>query len=163
MKKYAQLFAFMLFLTLCLAPAFSQEVDEDEPMGPECPQFHRMGIPDLTADQSKEIQKLTLENKKNLLHLRIKLQTQRLELQSLIMDEAGQGKIDQKIEEIGKIRTELMKNKVNHRVSIRKLLNDEQKVHFDMQGLKPHPMRKFHGFDKEKEFPGPGPHQKRGF
>jgi len=92
-------------------------------------------IPDLTTDQLAKIQKLQLKHQKAVLPLQAQLQTKRLELYSLIIEDATWEKINTKIEEIGKIRADLQKKQVAHHVAIRKLLTDEQKVYFDAREL----------------------------
>lgn len=88
-------------------------------------------IPDLTTEQLSKMQKLRLEYQKDILPLRTQLQTKHLELHTLIIEDANSTKINTKIEEIGKIRTDLMKKQVALRVEIRKLLTKEQKTYFD--------------------------------
>ncbi|MEE4310406.1 MAG: periplasmic heavy metal sensor [candidate division KSB1 bacterium] len=109
---------------------FAQDFDRDCQF--DGPRKGLPAIPDLSADQMKSMQKLRLEHQKEVLPLRTKLQSGRLDLKTLIMEEASQKQIDRKIEEIGSFRTELMKLKVAHRMEIRNLLTDEQKVFFDM-------------------------------
>lgn len=91
----------------------------------------KYNIPDLTTEQLGKIQKLKLEHQKAVLPLQMQLQTKRLELQTLIIEDASWKKIVEKIEEIGKIRIEIQKKQVAQQVAIRNLLTDEQKVHFD--------------------------------
>ncbi|MDZ7261791.1 MAG: Spy/CpxP family protein refolding chaperone [candidate division KSB1 bacterium] len=92
-------------------------------------------IPDLTPEQSSKIQKLELEFQKNTLPLHTQLQTKQLELRTLIIENAELSKLEAKIDEISKARAELMKKRIAHRLEIRKLLTDEQKAHFDLQGF----------------------------
>lgn len=108
--------------------------DEQEMMPPRPMAFSH--IPDLTPDQLSKIEKLRLEHQKEMLPIRTKMQALRLDLRTMIMEEQDQKKIDDKIEEIGKIRTELMKKQVKHRLAIRSLLTDDQKVYFDAIGMK---------------------------
>ena len=92
-----------------------------------------MGIPDLSVEQIQKIEKLRLEHRKDVLSLRSKIKAAHLDLEGLIMEESAQKDIDKKVEEIGKMETELMKKRIAHRIEIRNLLTDEQKVIFDSQ------------------------------
>jgi len=94
-----------------------------------------MGLPDLTPDQLKAIQKLQLEQQKEMLPLRTKLDAEELELKSMILEGSAQSKLDQKIEEIGAIKTNMMKNHVKHHLAMRNLLTDKQKVIFDARRM----------------------------
>jgi Spy/CpxP family protein refolding chaperone len=99
---------------------------------------HGMGlcdIPDLSSEQISKIQKLKLGFQKEMLPLRTQLQTKRLELQTLIAENAEQKKLEAKIDEISKASAELMKKRIAHRQEIRKLLTDEQKAYFDLRGF----------------------------
>jgi len=92
-------------------------------------------IPSLTTEQISKIQKLKLENQKEILPLRQKRQTIYLELRTLISEGADQKKLETKIDESGKIRTEIQKKALAHHQEIRKLLTDEQKVYFNQMCL----------------------------
>ena len=72
-------------------------------------------IPNLTAEQISKIQKLKLEFQKEILPLRQKMQTIRLEMRTLISEGADQKKLEAKIEESGKIRIEIQKKALAHR------------------------------------------------
>jgi Spy/CpxP family protein refolding chaperone len=118
--------------------AFAQE-DRDE-NGPPIPPHPMMGlrnIPGLTTDQLSKIDKLQLEHRKAVLPVRTKLEAAQLELKSLILESADLKKIDDQINEIGKVKTEMMKLRVRHQLDIRNLLTDEQKVYFDANDFRP--------------------------
>ncbi|MBI4722123.1 MAG: periplasmic heavy metal sensor [Candidatus Stahlbacteria bacterium] len=95
-----------------------------------------MGLPDLTTEQLTKLQRIELEHQKAILPLRAQLQTKQLELYTLIIEDTDWEKINAKIEEIGKIHTDLQKKQVSQRVAIRKLLTDEQKIHFDAREIR---------------------------
>lgn len=113
---------------------------------------HRMGltgglynIPNLTSEQTSKIQKLQLNFQKEMLLSRTNLQTKQLELQTLLNENAEQKKIDAKIDEIAKIRTELTKKGIQYRNEVRKILTDEQKAYFDLRGFGPGYGKSCHG------------------
>jgi Spy/CpxP family protein refolding chaperone len=130
--KHNSLFGiFMIIIIMMLSMAFAQPGNrggKDFCHPSEC----LMGIPDLNADQVKKIQKLRLDFQKEMLPLKTKIKAAKLELQSLILEEVDQKEIDQKIEEIGKMKIDLQKKRVAHQRAIRNLLTDEQKAMFDL-------------------------------
>ena len=149
--KNRTMFATVLALFLVVSLSFAQ-MPEKPPMPPAKP-HGIMGIPDLTADQIQQIQKLKLQHQKEMLPLKTELKAKRLELKSLILENADQKKIDAKIDDIGKAMTKLMKKKVAHRMAIRKLLTEDQKVYFDARPFL---------MPKEGFMGRPGPHKREG-
>ncbi|MBD3287872.1 periplasmic heavy metal sensor [candidate division KSB1 bacterium] len=116
-------------------------------------------IPDLTEDQKSEIEKITLEHRKEMISMRADLKLQRLELQSMIREEADFNKIENKVEEVGKMRTEIQKKRIAHHLEIRSLLTDEQKKALDSAKFNRSRRPLGRGFGKHhpKPFCGPGP------
>lgn len=89
-------------------------------------------IPDLTAEQQKKIEDLKLKHKKKMNSRRNILAEKNARLNTLrSADNANMSEINKTIDEIGAIRTQMMKDKEAHYQSIRSLLNDKQKVYFD--------------------------------
>jgi Spy/CpxP family protein refolding chaperone len=93
------------------------------------------GIPGLTSEQLVKMQKLKLAHKKEALPLRTKMQAKRLDMETLVLEDADLKKINAKIEQIGKIRIELQKKRMAHRMGVRKLLTEEQRIRFDAKGF----------------------------
>ncbi len=95
-----------------------------------------MRMLNLTDEQASQISDLRLQLQKEMLPLRSKLITKRNELKLLLTaDKPDQGKINQKVEEISKIRTEIQKKQITHRLKIRSLLTEEQRKIFDARIL----------------------------
>lgn len=130
MKTKIILAALVMMLAVSINAGHTQGMDEFDGPGKGFP-----GIPELSADQMKQMQTLRLEHQKEVLPVRTQLQSRKLDLETLIMEEASQSKIDKKIEEIGTIQTQLMKMRVKHRVAVRYLLTEDQKIHFDSQNM----------------------------
>jgi Spy/CpxP family protein refolding chaperone len=87
---------------------------------------------ELTDAQKEQIEKLRTEHAKKVLPLRNELGELRAELRTLsTVDKVNMNDIDKKIDEMGKVQTELMKERAAHRQQIRSLLTDEQRVKFD--------------------------------
>ncbi|MDD5530443.1 MAG: Spy/CpxP family protein refolding chaperone [bacterium] len=85
-------------------------------------------IPNLTEDQKAKIKKVHIEAKKDLLRMETELKIKNIEFQELMGDEADEGLLNSKIDEIGKIRTEIQKKQVGTMVAVRNLLTKEQKA-----------------------------------
>jgi len=86
---------------------------------------------DLSDEQKEKIEKLHLDLQKETLPVRNKIREKNAQLNTLVTEEAGQPKINTLIEEIGDLRTEFQKSRMNTHLKVRELLTDEQKVKFD--------------------------------
>jgi Spy/CpxP family protein refolding chaperone len=91
-------------------------------------------IPNLTTDQMNKIEKLRLQHEKEILPLSVELQKKEIELESLLGEGVDDKRIDDKVEEIGRIRVEINKKQVRHRLAVLKILTNEQRVYFDQGG-----------------------------
>ncbi len=95
------------------------------------------GLTDEQKDAIKEIrmegmkQQLPLKNKKDELKARLKTE--------MTADQPNETEINDLIEEIGKIDIDKHKIRTKNRLEIRKLLNDEQRLVFDMRAEHRHP------------------------
>jgi Spy/CpxP family protein refolding chaperone len=88
-------------------------------------------LQDLTSEQRTAMREITLEYKKEMIPLRAEMETKNLELQELVRAEAGEAAIFAKLDEIGALRTEMMKKRMAMRLEIRAQLTDEQKEMMD--------------------------------
>lgn len=94
------------------------------------------GMTGLTEEQKEKIESMKVELQKSLNPVKSELSVAAAELKKLmIADNTNQSAIDKKVEEIGKLRTDMQKLEVTNQLKIRKLLNDEQKVAFDKRIL----------------------------
>ena len=150
------LITLVLVFALSICTSFAQPLDND--MGMKRYKAGLMNIPDLTEDQLLTIQKLRLEHQKEMLPITSKLQSKRLELRTMMLEESDQININKKIDEIGEIRNDLMKKRMTHRVKIRNLLTDKQKLHFDTMGFEKHG-RRGKEFGHTRCFGGCRPHR----
>lgn len=90
-------------------------------------------IPDLTTEQYTKIDDMRLKFQEEMAPLRIKLQKMHLDLKLLLITKEPDMKdINAKIDEISKLKTNMHKKRVSHRLAIRNLLTDEQKAFCDM-------------------------------
>jgi Spy/CpxP family protein refolding chaperone len=114
---------------------------------------HEPGIPDLTEDQKDQIKTLRIELMEHMIQLKNKLQEKAARLRTLqTAAKANMSDINKMIEEIGDLRTEMMKLKAACHQEIRSLLTDEQRVFFDAH----HPSHEGPG-DHHGPPPGHGP------
>lgn len=96
----------------------------------------------LTEKQTKPIARLKLDYKKKVYPIKTKIKQAKVELAMLIT--AGNPKkkvINKKIDEIVKLKAEKMRLKAAHKIGVRKVLNADQRVLFDMKMLK----KAYHG------------------
>lgn len=95
-------------------------------------------IPDLTPEQQQQISELRTMQMKEMNDFRSDLSIKQAELQKLqTAENVDMDKINAKIDEIGKIRTEMAKKRAAHIQKIRALLTNEQRVIFDSRHGKP--------------------------
>jgi Spy/CpxP family protein refolding chaperone len=107
----------------------------------------------LTDEQQKKIDALDLETEKVLLPMKAQIEVKAAELKGLALAEnPDKGAIDKKIEEIGVLRTQIMKKKILNKLAVRALLTPDQRVEFDRNVL-----RGGRGLmECGEEVPGPG-------
>lgn len=100
----------------------------------------------LTDEQHTKIARLKLDYKKKKYPIKAKLKQAKIEFALLITaDKPNQGAINKKIEQIAKLKKEKMRLKANHKIAVRKLLDENQRVEFDMKILRKAYHGKSHG------------------
>lgn len=122
-------------------------------------------FPELTSDQKDRMADLRAEHKKLMIPKRADLKLLMLDYREMMRADASQSRLENKLDEIGALRTEISKMRLDHRLKMKSVLTDEQ-----IQFLKDHPhMMKFlkgmrkghrgHDFDRrgcgERGFGGP--------
>jgi len=91
-----------------------------------------MGLPDLTEEQKTKIEELHLAHAKAVKPLHNEVAEKMAKLNTLTSaDNVDMKAVNSLIEEIGKIKTNLMKEMESHRQSVRKLLDEKQRLMFD--------------------------------
>lgn len=89
-------------------------------------------IPQLTTEQRAEIAKLKLENQKQMLNFENRILEKNVQLRILEQtDKPDIKKINEKIDEISDLQNMKMKASAAHKVKVRALLTDEQRVWMD--------------------------------
>ncbi|HUV87827.1 MAG TPA: Spy/CpxP family protein refolding chaperone [bacterium] len=92
-------------------------------------------IQDLSDEQRTAIREITLKHRKEMIPLRAEMETRNLELQELVGADADKDAIFAKLDEIGALRTEMMKKRMAMQLEIRAQLTDEQKEMFDQKHM----------------------------
>jgi len=89
-----------------------------------------MDNPDLnlTVDQQAQVEKLLDSRQKEMIQHRADQEILRLELKDLIRSDASQSKINKVIDKMQDGRSQMLKQKTQTTMEIRKLLTNEQKV-----------------------------------
>ena len=137
--------AAMIFLNSNL---FAQPDDEKQPppgqdndrFGPPHmvkPPMHKKGhspdIPDLSEEQKEQIKELEINHMKEVLPMNNQLGEKEARLRTLSTeDEADINAINTLIEDIGKIKIEMMKKEAAFHQGIRKIFTSDQRVLFDL-------------------------------
>jgi Spy/CpxP family protein refolding chaperone len=134
MKKIA-----MILTVLFLAAGTSVFSQDKDPKTTEGKGMHKgeMGIPGLTDQQKAEIKKLKTSHMKEVLPLKNLLMEKKAHLKTIsTVENPDIAAINKTIDEIGALQVDLMKKREAFRQGIRKQLNEEQRMMFDIHGMK---------------------------
>jgi len=125
-------------LLLVVTSAFAQmpEMKQDrgeKPCMREGQREHRMMmIPDLNEKQQEQIKQLRVEHMKAMQPLGNQSAEKKARLRTLTTaDKVDMAEVNKVIDEIGKMQTQMMKQKEQHRQDVRNLLTEEQRLFFD--------------------------------
>lgn len=129
--KYAVLPIVAMLLVTGIA--YGQQPEMGHTRGEKmCSRGHKPMIPDLSEKQKEEIEALRTEHMKIVQQLRNQLGEKKARLRTLsTSDKVNMSEINRVIEDLGEMRTQLMKSMAQHRQDVRELLTDEQRVIFD--------------------------------
>jgi protein CpxP len=86
---------------------------------------------DLSEEQRTAMREIMEKHREEMEPLRTEMEARNAELQELVRADAGEVAIFGKLDEIGALRTEMMKVRMAMRLEIRAQLTDEQKEQFD--------------------------------
>ena len=88
---------------------------------------------DLSQEQKDQLKALRLDEMKAMTQYKNQLDEYKAKLKTLTTgDNVDLKSVDKVIDQMGKVKIEMAKNKLSHRMDVRALLNDDQKVMFDM-------------------------------
>lgn len=120
-----------LLLTLFTGTAIAQRPSRDSARA------GKHGVSNLTADQKKKMSELRTQLKKEVLPLKNQLGEKRAKMRTLeTADKADMQAINALIDEIQSLQGKIMKMHASHRQEIRKILTPEQRVDFDLKGMR---------------------------
>jgi len=116
-----------VILTATYASARRQGPGAEGAPGPKGGAF----MQDLSEEQRTAMREIMEKHREEIEPLRTEMEARNAELQELVQAEAGEVAIFAKLDEIGALRTELMKKRMEMQLEIRAQLTDEQKEQFD--------------------------------
>lgn len=87
-------------------------------------------FPEFTADQLDRMAEMRADNQKAMIPLKADLRLKQVELQEMFRTDASQSMINGKLDEIGAIKTQISKLRVDHRLKARSVMTDEQRAYF---------------------------------
>jgi len=134
-------------------PMMERKGAEEQAMhGRKMPE-HKGMIPGLAEEQLEQMKTLRTEHMKALQPILNQLGEKKARLHTLTTaDKVNMAEVNKVIDDIGKMHTQIMKLKEQHRQEVRKMLNDEQRVFFDSH-QPPHDGPPHEGMHQEKEMP----------
>jgi Spy/CpxP family protein refolding chaperone len=112
--------------------AIAQGPGRGQGPGPDDKGVCRAAIPGLTDEQQKSIEQLRVKHIRKADLIRASIGEKQARMNTLRLAEKPDDKaIDQTIDEISKLRGDLMKEREAHQREVKALLNDDQKVFYD--------------------------------
>lgn len=91
-----------------------------------------MAVLDLDEDQKKAIKTIHLNGQKDMLVIRTSVQQKQAELRTLsVGDNYDEAKVSKLADELGELRSDMLKKKAAHQQQIKQILNEEQRIKFD--------------------------------
>jgi len=147
MKRNKVLVLLAATILLTTASIFAQQ-GHGKMQGPQEGNRIMRGIPDLTEYQLDNIKDLHMAHLKEIKPLKNDVKINKVILETLqTEDKPDLDKINDLIEKNGTLLTDIRKNQVAHKLEIRNLLTDDQKIFFDnkIQRMRRASHDKFHG------------------
>lgn len=138
--KFTTLAALMLALVL----AFNMSVTAQDGVAANetitC--RNKAGIPNLTDAQTAKIKELKTAHMKEVLPMKNLLAEKKAHLKTLTtVDKVDMKAVNTLVDEIGAIKTDMMKKKIAMKMEIRNQLDEEQRLYFDLHNGKNRGMR----------------------
>lgn len=98
---------------------------------------HGHGSMNPTDEQKKKMREIHLKTAKEVMTLKNQEAERKARLRTLTTaDKPDMNEINKTIDEMTALKSQIMKKKVAAKMEVRSLLNDEQRLHFDMKGDK---------------------------
>ena len=130
MKKVSLFLVSFLMFSLIASVSVAQQRNGE---GPGSGQNDQCMIPDLTEEQEAKIQVFKTDFMQEAFTIKNQIQLKKSELNILqTAEKVDMNKVNAKIKEIGDLTTKIHLNKAEMHNNVRNLLNEEQKLAFDM-------------------------------
>jgi Spy/CpxP family protein refolding chaperone len=130
-RNFHTIWMMFLLLTLFTGSAIAQRHSRDST------RTRKHGISNLTADQKKKMAELRTQLKKEILPLKNQLGEKKAKMRTLeTADKADLQAINALIDEIQSLHGKIQKLQASNRQEIRKMLTPEQRVDFDLKGMR---------------------------
>lgn len=125
MKRHLILITILAVFILGMSTVFAQ------PEGMRNRMFQDDDFPEFTAEQRDKMGQLRTDFQKATIPLRADLRLKQVELRELMRTEASQSMINSKLDEIGALKTQLSKLKIDHRLKAKSVMTDQQRQYFE--------------------------------
>lgn len=149
------------FLTVFfLAGVFSANLAFSQEGKREYKRYQDCVYNDLSESQKSSIDAIKLESEKKTIVYKADLKIKKAELDKLLLAENPSKKnIDAKIDEITKLKGDIKKERIDHRLKVRDVLTPEQRVDFDLKHKGKNFYKNSHYGNKKSQSYGKGQHQ----
>lgn len=136
-SKMNMLAAMTLLAVLAAVPSMAQNRPDARPgYGRWSDERPVWSIPGLTEDQETNIRQIHLDFQKQILQVNNQIREKEAQLRTqMTQDKPNQGQIDRLVEEIGTLRTAVIKARTAAHMKVRALLTEEQRIQFDQRPL----------------------------
>ena len=123
MKRHLIIFTVLALFVFGLSTAYAQPrgqrfADTDD-------------FPEFTKEQRDQMADLRVEHQKAMIPIRADLRLLQVELREMVRNEAPRSSINAKLDQIGDLKTQLSKMRMEHRLKMRDILTDEQKDYLE--------------------------------
>ena len=123
----------------CGKPGCPKKGDQEKMMGKDCMMkaegcMMLKNIPNLSDEQKAKLEKLHAEHMKLMAAAKPDMEKQAQAMMALMKDPVDVKKIEAKIDEIAKMKADMMKKCLAHRLAVKALLTDEQKAKLGEMG-----------------------------
>jgi Spy/CpxP family protein refolding chaperone len=138
--KFSKLFFVVALIAATYTFSYAQNQPKQEPAPqakcspgqPGCCPKGFMDIPDLTADQKTKLEDLKLKHLKEVTPLKNQLTEKKAKINTLLdAEKTDMAALNAAIDEMTAVTNQLIKKKAEHKLAVRNILTDKQKIMFD--------------------------------
>ena len=119
MKRHIIIFTVLALFVFGLTTAYAQPRQQRFADTEDFPEF--------TTEQREQMADLRAGHQKEMIPLRADLRLLQVELREMVRNEAPQAQINSKLDEIGVLKTQISKMRMDHQFKMRNILTEEQK------------------------------------